>query len=248
MFRYTITCLLFLFIVSCKQNKKAPSATNSADNTKVDSLAIINDAKNYLNIQTNNFSEIDSSGVFMFPLSMSESKREAASLSYKEMPGNSYWNIIFLNSKTNEYHLLADKKMLINSYEAKYYSNDTIAIAALSQYIFYIITTDDYNKDKLLNNEDPKYLFVSDKEGNNFRQLSPANYDLENWQYVKSLNKVIFTLKRDTDANNIFDNKDEVTAFEYDLNKDTAATALFSPDFKNKLKIQFDRDWKRVKK
>ncbi len=248
MIRYTITCLFILSFVSCDQKKLFPAAPSGTDSTQIDSLAILNDPKNNLNIQTNSFSEIDSSGVFMFPLSMGESGREGSSLSYKEMPGNSYWNIIFLNSKTNESRLLTDKKMLINSYEVKYYSNDNIAIATTSQYIFYIITTDDYNKDKLLNSEDPKYLFVSDKEGKNFRQLSPANYDLQTWQYVKSLNKVIFTLKTDSDANNKFDNKDEITAFEYDLNKDAAARALFSTDFKNKLKIKFDRDWKRAKK
>lgn len=60
------------------------------------------------------FTEIDSSRILMFPLTMGESERsDGGSFSYKSIPENSYWNIIFLDTRTNAYHLLSDKKMLI---------------------------------------------------------------------------------------------------------------------------------------
>ncbi len=248
MLRFIIFLSAVFTLISCGQNKQEVQTPQNPDNPVMDSVAVVNDPKNTLNIQTNSFSEIDSSGILMFPLSMGESERDGGSLSYKEMPSNSYWNIIFLNSKTNEYHLLSDRKMLIRNYDFKYSSNNNVDIAQTSRQIFYSITSDDLNKDKKLTDEDPKYLFVSDKEGNNFRQISPSNYDLQNWQFIKSVNKVLMTVKKDSDKNNKFDEKDEVTTFEIEMDKGTEPKEIFSSDFKNKLKILYDRDWKRLKK
>ena len=248
MLRFIIFLSAVFTLISCGQNKQEVQTPQNPDNPVMDSVAVVNNPKNNLNIQTNSFSEIDSSGILMFPLSMGESERDGGSLSYKEMPSNSYWNIIFLNSKTNEYHLLSDRKMLIRNYDFKYSSNNNVDIAQTSRQIFYLITSDDLNKDKKLTDEDPKYLFVSDKEGNNFRQISPSNYDLQNWQFIKSVNKVLMTVKKDSDKNNKFDEKDEVTTFEIEMDKGTEPKEIFSSDFKNKLKILYDRDWKRLKK
>ena len=248
MLRLIISLLTAFILISCGQNNQEPQTQRNVDNTMVDTVTVLSDPKNNLNIQTNSFSEIDSSGILMFPLSMSETERDGGSLSYKEMPSNSYWNIIFLNSMTNEYHLLSDKKMLIRNYDIKYSSNDNMDIAQTSRHIFYSITSDDFNKDKKLTDEDPKYLFVSDKEGNNFRQISPSNYNLQNWQFIKSVNKVLLTVRKDSDKNNKFDDKDEVTTFEVDIDKGTQPKEVISTDFKNKLKILYDRDWKRLKK
>ncbi len=248
MLRFIIFLSTVITLISCGQNKQEPQTEQSADNIIVDSVAVLNDPKNNLNIQTNSFSEIDSSGILMFPLSMGESERDGGSLSYKSMPSYSYWNIIFLNSKTNEYYLLSDRKMLIRSYDFKYSSNDNVDIAQTSNHIFYSITSYDYNKDRKLTDDDPTYLFVSDKEGKGFRQISPNNYDLRNWQFIKSVNKVLLTVKKDSDKNNKFDDKDEVTTFEVEIDKGTEPKEVFSTDFKNKLKILYDRDWKRLKK
>jgi hypothetical protein len=240
---------LSVILISCTQNKQESSTQSNKDNTGPDSSAILNDPMNNLNIQTNSFSQIDTSGILMFPLSMVETESDRTSLSYKEISVNNFWNIIFFNGKTNDYHLLSDKKMIIRNYNSKYSStgNDNADIGRTSRYIFYSITCDDFNKDKKLTDQDPDYLFVTDKEGNNFRQISPANYDLKNWQFIESLNKVLLTVKKDSDNNNKFDEKDEVTAFEVEIDKGTEPKEIFSTDFKNKLKILFDRDWRRLK-
>ena len=246
--QFLFLAIIFI-LISCGQEQQEQTTQGNSNNAVVDSVAIINDPKNNLNIQTNSFSEIDSSGILMFPLSMGETGRDDESLSYyKELKSNNYWNIVFLNSKTNEYHLLSDRKMLINGYNIKYNNSDYINVSQTKNLIFYSITTDDYNKDKKLTQEDPNYLFVTDKTGNNFRQISPSNYHLQNWEYIKSVDKVIMSVKKDSDKNNKFDDKDEITTFEIDVDKGTEAKEIFSQEFKNKLKILYDRDWKRLKK
>lgn len=177
---------------------------------------------------------------------MGESESDRAS-SYKSMP-NGYWNIIFLNSKTNTYHLLSENKMIIRSYNQKYGSDNTERISQTKNYIFYSITSDDFDKDKKLTENDPTYLFISDKEGKKFKQLSPDNYDVVNWQYLKSVNKIVMACKKDSDKNNKFDDEDEIAIFEIDTTSEMGPKEVFSAEFKNHLKILFDRDWKRIKK
>ena len=246
MTRLIIIFLAICFIGSCGQNNPDLQSPQNTVNPIVDSVAILDDPKNNLNIQTNSFTEIDSSGILLFPLTMGESENDR-NLSYKEMPDNSFWNIIFFNSNTNEYHLLSDRKMLIRNYDFKYRNNENIDIEQTNRHIFYSVTSDDYNQDNKLTEQDPTYLFISDKAGNNFRQISPANYDMQNWQFIKSVNKVLLTAKKDSDKNNKFDDNDEVATFEVEIDKGTEPKEVFSTDLKNKLKILYDRDWKRLK-
>src|SRR5688500_844195 len=91
--------LTILFLAACAQDTQEDQNSSNGDSTVVDTLTVLNDPKSNLNIQTNSFSEIDSSGILMFPLSMGESGRNSSGFSYKEIPVNSFWNIIFLNSK-----------------------------------------------------------------------------------------------------------------------------------------------------
>ena len=241
-----LTAILFLF--SCNNNEPHEETLTAADTIVVDTMAVLQNMKSNLNIQTNNFMQLDSSGIVMFPLSAGETERYDGSLNYKELPANSYWNIIFYNSKSGDYHLLGEKKMIIGNIDYKYNSNDDVEPLQNENLIFYRVTIDDYNKDKKLTHEDPVYLFTSDKEGNNFKQISPANYHVKSWQEISSSNKILMTLTKDNNDDKKFAAEDEVVTFEYMLQGNTEAKEVFSASFKNKLKILFDRDWKRLKK
>lgn len=248
MLKKIIVIVSSFFLASCGQNEAPGQNQTTTGSVAVDSVAIVNDPKSNLNVQTNSFSEIDSSGILLFPLSMGETERSGSGLSYKSMPNGGYWNIVFYNSKTNQYHLLSDKKMLITNYDFKYTDDDHTNIAQTARQIFYSITTEDCNGDKKFTEEDAHYLFVTDREGNNFKQISPPKYDLQTWKFIRSSNKVIMTLKKDSDNNKAFDEKDEVSTFEFDIDKSIEAKEIFPNEFKNKLKVLYDRDWKRLKK
>ncbi|MGE6220589.1 hypothetical protein ACQKCH_12235 [Nubsella zeaxanthinifaciens] len=237
---YLSTVALF---ISCGRNNN-PQQVQPKGNS--DSVAALNDPKNHLNIQMKEFSEVDSSGVLMFPLAMGETDTEDSGLSYKRIPNNTYWNIIFYNSATKAYHLLTERKILIGSYSQNY-GSDGKNIWTDKKPIFYMVRTDDFNKDNKLTEEDPQYLFISDGFGNNFKQISPTNYNVNNWEFVKRTNKVIMTVSKDSDGNATFDETDEITTFEFTLDKDSVPQEIFPENFKNKLKILFDKDWKRVK-
>lgn len=234
-----IFILSMISVLSCSGN---PEST--ADSSNINQESPIEN----LNVQTTNFSEIDSSGVLMFPLRMGESKRESESSSYKEIPQSEFWNIMFYNSITNNYYLLTKDKILIENFNDDYYNDAETISTNKTNYIFYTARSLDYNKDKLLNYQDPLYLYVSNKKGENFRQLSPNNFNLENWRYIKSTNKIVFSASKDSNKNNIFDDKDEVIAFEVNVDSKELAKEIFSNETKNELKKLYDRDWKKIKK
>ena len=252
MYKLIYFTVFITFLNACNQpkNRESNPVETNQNSTQVipqDSLSIVNNPINNLNVQTSTFTEIDSSGILMFPLTMGESKGSGDRLLYKDMPESNYWNIAFYNSKTAEYNLLSEKKMLIKNYSFKNSSELTNVFS--KKYISYDIVADDTNGDKFYSDDDDAtYLFISDKAGKNFKQISPSNYDLLHWEYVSSSNKIIMRLKKDSDKNKIFDDKDEVTSFIFDIEKGTEATEVFPTDFKNKLKVLYDRDWKRVKK
>ncbi len=236
-----------LTLLSCNPKERPISQGNEKPVTVQDSIAVVNDPTVNLNIQMNSYNEIDSSAILLFPLSVSENEdRNGFSRSYKDMPNDEFWNIAFLNSKTNEYHLLSENKMLITGYQYNIKGYERAKV--LNDKIFYTIRAVDFNKDKLYNENDPLYLFISDKKGNNFKQVSPSNYNFQEWTYIDSSNKIILKLQKDSDNNNLFDYKDETVIYDVNANFEKDATEVFSTEFKNKLKILFDRDWKRIKK
>ena len=235
----TISLLAAISSISCSKNGE----NNRRENNPSSNENLIEN----LNIQTKDFTEIDSTGVLMFPLDMGENKREDGSYSYKEMPNNGYWNVLFLNSNTNEYNLLTENKILILDYNYKYGSEEGVNVSKKTNHIFYSGRTLDYNKDKVLNEVDPVYLFVSDKFGKNFRQLSPNNYSLHSWKYITANNKIIITAYKDSNKNNAFDEKDEISTFEVVLDQNEKPKEVFPTNLKEKLKTLYDKDWKRIK-
>lgn len=241
--KYLLTLSVALFLVSCQQNHRneTEAANNATGQTEIQ-----NDAKNRINLQISNFTEIDSSGILMFLLTAGESEKHSSRSSYKEIPNYNYWNIIFFNGKTNEYHLLSDKKILIREHHLKPGDDYRLHTQNTGNYIFYTATAYDYDGDKKLTHDDPLYLFISDREGRGFRQISPGGYDLQSWQYVQSLNKVILTVQKDSDQNKTFDEEDEIIPFEIILSNQFEQKEILSEDFKDKLKDLFDRDWKQI--
>ncbi len=222
------TTLLF---AACGQNQPK-RAINDTDFVAIDTLAIINNPTNNVSVQTNSFSEIDSSGIIMFPLSIGSNGRDGGSFSYSGVPYNTNWNIIFYNSHTSQYYLLSDRKMLISSIDIQTSSNDQADIAFTKRNIFYKVSVDDYNKDKKLNTEDPEYLFVSDKQGRNFKQISPSGYNMKSWQYIRSTNKIIMTVTKDANNDKSFGGNNEVCSFQINIDTETQPTEMFSTDFK----------------
>ncbi|BAU52046.1 hypothetical protein [Mucilaginibacter gotjawali] len=185
--------------------------------------------------------QIDTSAYLMFPLEIKHDDN-----SFKSRGGSYQWNIVFLNTQTQQYHLLdSTRKMLIREYSVDQSSNDNTEENSHNRdekHIYYSVTVNDANKNGVLDDADPVYLFISDRTGNNFRQISPENYTVESWKLIKETNKVLmYAVGRE--HMNEGDDKMETTPFIYDLKTNNLSKPVFSNRFIQTTKQLFDKNW-----
>lgn len=232
---YLIPILLLLLNCRNSQNESVENNSN----------AVVENQKDSLKIQTHKFTEINNSGILIFPLEMAESDYKRRT-DYKDVGNFGHWNLVFYNSHTGEHHLLSKEKMIIESYSSQY-KNEVKEEDDKLPFLFYKIKVDDYNQDKLLDHRDPTYLFITDLEGKNLKQISPKNMDLISWDYIKSSNQFLISSKIDSDKNKKFDHYDEIQSFLLPVDSLDQSKELFSEEFKDELKELFKRDWKKIK-
>jgi hypothetical protein len=161
--------------------------------------------------------------------------------------GTKYWNLIFYDSATKQSHLLDNAKMVITFYDREDdVSSGKINGAGIAdRFIFYKVITADLNKDGNLDDDDPKYLYTSDRSGNNFKQITPEGMDITGWHVINGTSKVLIDAIMDTNHDKKFDADDEVIPLVYDLNKGGIAEQVFSEEFKISIKKLFKNKWNK---
>jgi hypothetical protein len=247
-FLITAFALFFATLIGCSNDDSrrieiAPAA-KTTDNGQSQNLKLIfKDAV-----------VIDSTNYVMYPLAISNSS-SGGSGSLKVYSGstgsNVYWNIVFYDMAAKTYHLLDNKrKMVITSYNPFSSSSSdegVMNIDVKDGHIFYSVIVEDYNKDGHLDLEAPAYLFISDKKGNNFKQISPKNVNVFNWNVIKSTGKVLINIAADTNNDKKFDDNDDATPYVYDLKNGSIAQPVLDKNFIDTAASLFTEQW-QVKK
>lgn len=195
---------------------------------------------------------LDSSNIIIYPLIL---EKESYGKSYGSSSGGqrtSYWNLIFYNTETQNQSLLTmDKKILIYSMNFGSSSSSsssadiwTDGINVFKENIIYTAVARDYNSNKKLEQDDPTYLFVSNREGINFRQISPDNYNISSWEVVKGTTKVIMQGQKDDNGDKIFNELDAIVPLGVDINSPKPAVETFKQNFVDSLKRKLITIWK----
>ena len=197
---------------------------------------------------------IDSSKFVIYPL-LFEKVNYAGSSGYSGGGRNIYWNLIFYNPQNGESRLLVNnQKVLINAINSTITPLSLMAvnrengINSYKKYIIYSAVSKDYNLNNLLDQQDPNYLFVSDREGSNFRQVSPEDYHIVSWKILKGTTKILMQSQKDDNGNQKFDNADKIIPLVVDLNTGKMASEIFSPKYIDSLKQELINTWKTPKK
>lgn len=250
--KLTTIILLTFGLLSCNDKTEKPIDNKplTADQQKV--------KLDKLKLDFNEPVIIDSSVFVMYPLALEYSAEagvsDGSSYSYSYSP-TTYWNILFYNTMTGSYHLLNDTlKMAIYSYNIQNTEGSASSSLDFDKFInsgytqvnrllYFSITITDFNQDGKLNSEDPSYLFVTDKAGKHFKQISPQNLNVTSWETIEATNKILMMVKKDSNGNKRFDDKDESFPLVYDLTKNTTSVEIFPSDFKLELKKKFDEQW-----
>jgi hypothetical protein len=243
--------LLFSACNSGSQKTDAQNYADTAANPAKSIIAVLNSEDPVL---------IDSSENVMYPLVNKPAANNDSGGSFESRGGaKTYWNIIFYNTASKKYHLLdAVHKMIINSYNTSYanreydysdsYSSNVDTPSSLNvtkrgNYIFYSIVIDDFDRNGIIDSDDPDYLFISDKEGNNFRQISPDNRNVNSWELIEKSGKVLMQTVSDTNHDNKFSDEEVIVPYIYDLKKGGKTEPVFDTQFSKRVNDLHQKLW-----
>ena len=194
---------------------------------------------------------IDSSNIVIYPLIL---EKETYGSGYSSGSGGqrtSYWNLIFYNTETQNQNLLTtDKKILISSinFGSSSSSSDDLWTSGINIYknnIIYTVVANDYNANKQIDGNDPTYLFVSNRDGTNFRQISPDSCNINSWKVVKGTTKIIMQGQKDNNGDKVFNENDAIIPLVVDINSGKTATETFKQNFIDSLKLRLVKIWKQ---
>jgi hypothetical protein len=88
-----------------------------------------------------------------------------------------------------------------------------------NNYIIYLAKSDEYNKDGMIDESDPMYLYVSSKTGSDFRQVTPNGTNVKSWRQNRTGDVIMVVLQSDKNADKKFNDDNEII-YLIDLNKD----------------------------
>ena len=160
---------------------------------------------------------IDSTDQILLPISTSLLQNRGSSYHKDGYYSTDYWNILFYNRKTGETKLLTEKKLRISKIDAQYNEYEELPNKRLEEKILYTVKDKDYNEDGYLDYSDPKFLFVSEVDGSEFKRISPLNEDLQYYKVIPNAQQIIFKTLRDINEDSIFNNVDEFIWYKTEL-------------------------------
>jgi len=246
MFKYLIFTGLILSLFSCSSNNNDINIQKGirGDTSNTTSSVLLAAPQ-----------VIDSSHIVIYPLILEKRTSEGGFSSSYSSEKMSYWNLIFYNTDNNTQHLLVkDKKIAIHaikrsdSYSS---SSDNFWVGGINIFknnIFYDVVSKDFNQNNLLDDADPTYLYVSDKQGFNFRPLSPDNYSIVSWEIVKGTSKIILQGQKDANGDKKFDQNDPVIPLIVDISTGRLASETFNQNYIDSLQSILTNSWKVEKK
>lgn len=176
-----------------------------------------------------NFSDpfqIDSSEYFLIPKLIDNDNQQAYGKGKGYLPWGNYSDILFYNSKTNHTNNLFNGQLaLIAPFYSRrnYYGNDKeqdMPANILPGHIVYLARTDNFSGDNALDTDDPLYLYISTKTGDNLKQITPKGFNVVSWSVSKDKKMILVKGQNDKNGNKKFGNGDDELYYRIDLNND----------------------------
>jgi hypothetical protein len=236
----------YLVLLSCLAGCSSENATSSTV------TATQQGTPAHPHISLTNLKLIKGSDYVMYPLTLSETITEGYGGSYSsESRVTDYWNIVFYNAKSGESHLLSEaKRLLILSYSDSESDNSDDNLSkekphtnAADDLLYYSVISDDFNHDGKLTSDDATYLFVSDKSGSHFRQISPDSLHVSSWHIQQTTGKILLQTTADSNHDRRFADADEHIPYIYDVATGQPAARVISSDAAQQLILKFQQQW-----
>lgn len=176
-----------------------------------------------------NFSDpfqIDSSEYFLIPELIDNDNKDAYGKGVGYLGWGAYTDIYFYNSHTKQTKkLFAGQLALIQSFNKRQYYYDRtkeadIPANILPMHIVYLARTENFNGDNSLDYQDPVYLYISTKKGDNLKQITPKGLNVISWTLSKDKRMMLVKVQIDKNKNKKFGNGDDELYYRIDLDED----------------------------
>lgn len=176
-----------------------------------------------------NFSDpyqIDSSEYFLIPKLIDNDNQLAYGKGKGYLPWGNYSDIFFYNSKTNQIKKLFNDQLalIIPFYSRRFYydyeKEKDMPANVLTNHIVYLVRTDNFSGDNALDTDDPIYLYISTKTGDNLKQITPKGFNVDSWTISKDKKIILVKGQNDKNGNRKFGNGDDELYYRIDLNED----------------------------
>lgn len=176
-----------------------------------------------------NFSDpfqIDSSEYYLIPELVDNDNKDVYGKGVGYLSWGDYIDVYFYNSATKQTKKLFDRQLaLIQSFSKRNYYYDKgreteIPANILPKHIVYLARTENFNGDNALDNQDPVYLYVSTKTGDNLKQITPKGFYVLSWTISKDKKMILVKGKNDKNNNKKFGNGDDELYYRIDLDDD----------------------------
>ena len=175
-----------------------------------------------------NFSDpfqIDSSEYYLIPELVDNDNKDVYGKGVGFLNWGDYIDIYFYNSTTKQAKKLFDTLALIQSFTKREYYYDKgreteIPANILPKHIVYLARTENFNGDNALDNQDPVYLYISTKTGNNLTQITPKGLTVISWTLSKDKKMILVKMRNDKNKNKKFGNGDDELYYRIDLDDD----------------------------
>lgn len=106
---------------------------------------------------------------------------------------------------------------------------NTIAEKTKKQILVYSVFDEDTNRDKKIDSNDIKTLYISKIDGTGFKKLTENLHELLDWNIVEAQHRLYFRTIEDINKNGAFDKKDSVNYFFVNLANDAWEVERYTP-------------------
>lgn len=123
-----------------------------------------------------------------------------------------YANILFYNFNTKTSKKLFAEDTLIKNFTSnfnKLYFDRNKKEFTSNKWIFYFVKPIDYDKNGRINEDDPTILYVSDKQGNELKSITPENESVVSMDLFEKQGFILVKMQRDLNKNNKFESNDK---------------------------------------
>ena len=210
-----IGLVAFVVLVACKQEKETPkviyeepkTSTNAIDTTsiKIADLPIHMEGTKYLIHPVGDVRVYDDFSKVYGSTKTNQVSYAISNYNRFEITGY-FENLKFQHIDSTNVKPLTDEKIQIQTVTYL----DRIAANTKKQILVYSVVDRDTNKDKKVDQNDIKSLYISTIDGSNFTKLTEDYLEFIDWNIIETQNRLYFRCIEDINKNGAFDKNDKV--------------------------------------